>query len=113
MEDGWDTPPFESSERNGKIYSRGVSNDKGQMVGHLKAFESYLKTGGRVPVNLKFLLDGEEEMMGFGLDNDGFHGGIERWSIEMFHRGVETAIVYLEDLARLPQGIGAAAAARA
>lgn len=52
-------------------------------------------------------------MMGFGLDDDGFHGVIERWSIDMFHRGVEAAIVYLEDLARLPQGIGATAAAGA
>lgn len=61
VEDGWDTPPFEPSERNGKIYARGVSDDKGQMFVHLKSFESYLKTGG-VPVNLKFLLEGEEEI---------------------------------------------------
>ena len=51
-------------------------------------------------------------MMGYGLDDDGFHGANEHLSIEMFHRGVETAIVYLEELARLPQGVGAAAAAR-
>lgn len=62
IEDGWDTPPFEPSERNGKIYARGVSDDKGQMFVHLKAFESYLKTGGGAPVNLKFLLEGEEEI---------------------------------------------------
>lgn len=52
-------------------------------------------------------------MMGFGLDDDGFHGANEHWSIEVFHRGIETAIVYLEELARLPHGTGAAAAARA
>lgn len=62
VEDGWDMPPFEPSERNGKIYARGVSDDKGQMFVHLKAFESYLKSSGGAPVNLKFILEGEEEI---------------------------------------------------
>jgi acetylornithine deacetylase/succinyl-diaminopimelate desuccinylase-like protein len=61
LEDGWETPPFEPDERGGDIYARGVSDDKGQLFVHLKAFESYLKTGG-APVNLKFLLEGEEEI---------------------------------------------------
>ncbi len=61
MEDGWDSEPFEPVERDGKIYARGSSDDKGQMFIHLKAFESLLANGG-CPVNLKFVLEGEEEI---------------------------------------------------
>ena len=61
MEDGWDTPPFEPVEKDGKIYARGATDDKGQLFIHIKALESCLETGG-APVNLKFLLEGEEEV---------------------------------------------------
>jgi acetylornithine deacetylase/succinyl-diaminopimelate desuccinylase-like protein len=61
LEDGWDAPPFEPVEKDGKIYARGVTDDKGQLFIHVKALEAYLKTGG-APVNLKFLLEGEEEV---------------------------------------------------
>ncbi|MGH2515193.1 MAG: M20/M25/M40 family metallo-hydrolase, partial [Ktedonobacterales bacterium] len=61
MEDGWHTPPFEPTEKDGQIYARGVSDDKGQMFVHVKALESSMKTGG-APVNLKFLIEGEEEI---------------------------------------------------
>jgi len=62
MEDGWDTPPFEPAVKDGVIYARGASDDKGQLFIHIKALESYLKTGGAAPVNMKFLLEGEEEV---------------------------------------------------
>jgi acetylornithine deacetylase/succinyl-diaminopimelate desuccinylase-like protein len=62
VEDGWDTPPFEPVEKDGKIYARGATDDKGQLFVHLKAFESYRQTGDGPPVNLKFLLEGEEEV---------------------------------------------------
>jgi acetylornithine deacetylase/succinyl-diaminopimelate desuccinylase-like protein len=62
MEDGWDTPPFEPVVKDGKIYARGATDDKGQLFIHLKALESFLKTSGRAPVNLKILLEGEEEI---------------------------------------------------
>ncbi|MGZ3673448.1 MAG: M20/M25/M40 family metallo-hydrolase, partial [Ktedonobacterales bacterium] len=61
-EDGWDTPPFEPVEKRGRIYARGASDDKGQMFIHLKAFEAYKNTTGGTPVNVKFLLEGEEEV---------------------------------------------------
>lgn len=61
-EDGWDTPPFEPVEKNGKIYCRGATDDKGQLFIHIKALESYLETNGGAPVNVKFLLEGEEEV---------------------------------------------------
>lgn len=62
MEDGWDTPPFEPVVKDGKVYARGATDDKGQLFIHVKALESYLKTSGSAPVNVKFLLEGEEEI---------------------------------------------------
>jgi acetylornithine deacetylase/succinyl-diaminopimelate desuccinylase-like protein len=62
IDDGWNTPPFEPVEKDGKIYARGATDDKGQLFIHLKALESYLRTGGGPPVNVKFLLEGEEEV---------------------------------------------------
>jgi len=62
LEDGWETPPFEPVVKDGKVYARGATDDKGQLFIHIKALESYLETGGAAPVNLKFLLEGEEEI---------------------------------------------------
>ncbi len=62
MEDGWLTPPFEPVEKDGKIYARGATDDKGQLFIHIKALESCLEGGGGAPVNLKFLFEGEEEI---------------------------------------------------
>jgi len=61
-EDGWDTPPFEPVVKDGKIYGRGATDDKGQLFIQIKALESYLKSGGAAPVNVKILLEGEEEV---------------------------------------------------
>lgn len=58
----WDTPPFEPAERDGYVYARGACDDKGQVHLHLKAVESYLRTSGRLPINLKFIIEGEEEI---------------------------------------------------
>jgi acetylornithine deacetylase/succinyl-diaminopimelate desuccinylase-like protein len=62
LEDGWETPPFEPVEKDGRIYARGATDDKGQLFIHVKALESYLKTAGAAPANVKFLLEGEEEV---------------------------------------------------
>ena len=64
----WITPPFEPSLRDGNIYARGAADDKGQMYIHLKAAESFFKTRGAPPVNLKFLIEGEEEVGGEAID---------------------------------------------
>jgi acetylornithine deacetylase/succinyl-diaminopimelate desuccinylase-like protein len=61
-EDGWETDPFEPVEKDGKIYARGATDDKGQLFIHVKALESYLQAGGAAPVNVKFLIEGEEEV---------------------------------------------------
>lgn len=57
----WESPPFEPVEKNGALYARGASDDKGQAFMHVKAAEAYLQTGGRLPVNLKLMIEGEEE----------------------------------------------------
>ncbi len=62
MEDGWDHDPFDPIVKDGKIYARGASDDKGQLFIQVKALESYLKSGGAAPVNVKILLEGEEEI---------------------------------------------------
>src|SRR6201996_6014665 len=65
--DEWKSPPFEPAERNGNIYARGAVDDKGQLMIHLKAIESVMKPDGKLPVNLRVILEGEEEVGGEGI----------------------------------------------
>lgn len=58
----WETPPFEPDIRDEKIYARGATDDKGQTFLHIKAVETLLKVEGKLPVNLKFCIEGEEEI---------------------------------------------------
>jgi acetylornithine deacetylase/succinyl-diaminopimelate desuccinylase-like protein len=67
--DLWETPPFEATVRDGEIYARGAADDKGQVFMHLKAVEAHLKQNGRLPVNIKFILEGEEEVGSVNLDD--------------------------------------------
>jgi acetylornithine deacetylase/succinyl-diaminopimelate desuccinylase-like protein len=60
--DLWTTPPFEPEIRNGRIYARGASDDKGNSLIPVLAAEALLKTTGRLPVNVKFLFEGQEEI---------------------------------------------------
>ncbi|MVO99334.1 dipeptidase [Paenibacillus lutrae] len=60
--DLWDSAPFEPEIRDGKIYARGATDDKAQFWIHVKAAETMLKTAGTLPLNLKFILEGEEEI---------------------------------------------------
>lgn len=57
----WTDPPFTPVIRDGVLYARGSCDDKGQMFMHLKALECWKKTAGTAPINLKFILEGEEE----------------------------------------------------
>lgn len=58
----WSSPPFEPTVRDGRLYARGAVDDKGQVHMHIKALETRLATGADVPVNLKFVIEGEEEV---------------------------------------------------
>ena len=58
----WKTPPFEPVERGGKLFGRGASDNKGQFFAHVKAVEAYLKTRTPLPVDVTFLIEGEEEV---------------------------------------------------
>jgi len=60
----WTTPAFEPTVRDGNLYGRGTVDDKGQVHIHLAAFEALKKTEGRLPVNVKVLIEGEEEIGG-------------------------------------------------
>jgi acetylornithine deacetylase/succinyl-diaminopimelate desuccinylase-like protein len=60
----WQTPPFEPTIRDGNIYARGSADDKGQMYMHIKAIEALRALHGTLPVNVKFLIEGEEEVGG-------------------------------------------------
>ena len=62
--DEWKSPPFEPEVRGDNIYARGSADDKGQVYIQIKAVEGLLKTTGKLPVNVKFLLEGEEETGG-------------------------------------------------
>ena len=67
--DLWESPPFDATIRDGEIYARGSADDKGQVFMHFKAVEAYMKQTGRLPVNIKFILEGEEEVGSAHLDD--------------------------------------------
>jgi succinyl-diaminopimelate desuccinylase len=60
--DEWISPPFEPTVRNGNIYARGATDDKGQMLTHVKGVEAWIKSEGKLPIQVKFLIEGEEEV---------------------------------------------------
>ena len=61
-DDEWIRPPFEPRHEDGRIFARGVGDDKGQLFMHLKATEAWIQTAGRLPVNLRFFFEGDEEV---------------------------------------------------
>lgn len=65
--DQWQSPAFEPTVRDGKLYGRGAVDDKGQLFAHIKAVESLLKTEGELPCEIVFLIEGEEESGGDAL----------------------------------------------
>lgn len=60
--DLWTNPPFEPTVRDGKVYARGATDDKGQVFLHIKALEALFAINGKLPVNVKLLIEGEEEI---------------------------------------------------
>jgi acetylornithine deacetylase/succinyl-diaminopimelate desuccinylase-like protein len=112
----WESPPFEPTIRNGNIYARGSCDDKGQMYMHVKAVEALRQQyGGTLPVNVKFLIEGEEEVGGESISKyvpahkDKLKADVALVSdTEMFADGVPTlcvglrGLMYLEIEARGP-----------
>ncbi len=70
--DLWESPPFEPTMRDGKLYARGVSDDKGHVTSRLFAIDAWLETAGQLPCNVKFIIEGEEEVSSVHL-----HGFVE------------------------------------
>ena len=91
----WTSPPFEATVRDGEIYARGSADDKGQVFMHLKAVEAHIKQNGRLPVNLKFLLEGEEEVGSANLD--GF--------IRANHAQLASDVVVISDSPMFERGV--------
>ncbi len=58
----WHSPPFDPQVREGRLYGRGVVDDKGQVLIHANAIEAFVRARGRVPINIKMLVEGEEEI---------------------------------------------------
>lgn len=65
----WTTPPFEPQVREGKLFARGATDDKGQLFTHLKSIAAWMRVHGKLPVNVKVLIEGEEEVGGANLDH--------------------------------------------
>jgi acetylornithine deacetylase/succinyl-diaminopimelate desuccinylase-like protein len=102
----WKTPPFEPDVRDGNLYARGACDDKGQMYMHIKAIEALRDVyGGKLPVNVKFLIEGEEEVGGESISRylpehtDKLKADVALVSdTEMFADGIPTLCVGLRGL---------------
>jgi acetylornithine deacetylase/succinyl-diaminopimelate desuccinylase-like protein len=91
----WVTPPFEPSVRDGRLWGRGVVDDKGQVYIHAKAIESFVRAGGGLPINVRFIVEGEEEVGSANLD------GVLR----AHERDLEADFVCVSDTAMFGRGI--------
>lgn len=100
--DLWKSPPFEGTVRDGNIYGRGAVDDKGQVLMHLAAIEAHMKTRGRLPINVKIVVEGEEE-----IGSPNFDGALERYR-DLFDADVavisDTA-VYAQDVPSLTTSV--------
>jgi acetylornithine deacetylase/succinyl-diaminopimelate desuccinylase-like protein len=103
--DEWKSPPFEPDVRGDDIFARGAVDDKGQVYLLLKAIEGHLKTSGRLPVNVKLLIEGEEECSGQAIEayvkQHGKELGVDAALIcdtEMFAPGLPTITLGLRGI---------------
>src|SRR3990172_5564790 len=94
-EELWTTPPFEPAERNSRLYGRGTSDDKAGIVMYAAAIRSYLETAGALPVNVKLLIEGEEEI-----------GSVNLNMLLKSHRGILAAdVVVIADSENFDSGM--------
>lgn len=98
----WQSPPFEATVRDGKMYGRGSVDDKGQVLMHLAAIEAHLRTRGTLPVNVKVVVEGEEE-----IGSPNFEGALARYAdaLRADLAVISDTAVYAEDVPSLTTSI--------
>lgn len=93
--DLWTSPAFEPTARNGNLYCRGAVDDKGQVHIHLKALESLQKTAGKLPINVKAIIEGEEEV-----------GSVSLWDfVQQNKQRLKADALVVSDTAMLAKGV--------
>jgi len=91
----WTLPPFEPAIRNGNLFGRGTADDKGQVHIHLKALEALFKTEGELPLNVKVMIEGEEEV-----------GSVSLWDFVVQHRNqLKADALVVSDTSMLAKGV--------
>ncbi|HTP43027.1 MAG TPA: dipeptidase [Candidatus Acidoferrales bacterium] len=91
----WSSPPFEPAIRNGNLFGRGTADDKGQVHIHLKALEALFKTEGQLPLNVKVMIEGEEEV-----------GSVSLWDFVVQHRNqLKADALVVSDTSMLAKGV--------
>jgi acetylornithine deacetylase/succinyl-diaminopimelate desuccinylase-like protein len=91
----WTTPPFEPAVREGNLFGRGTADDKGQVHIHIKALESLQRTAGRLPVNLKVMIEGEEEV-----------GSVSLWDfVKQNRERLKAEALVVSDTSMLAKGV--------
>lgn len=91
----WTSPPFEATIRGDNLYARGTADDKGQVFIHFKAIEAYMKNMGALPVNIKMLIEGEEEV---GSEH------LEQW-VKEHKEMLEADLVLISDSSMFAKGV--------
>src|SRR5580700_2298898 len=91
----WTTPPFDPTVRDGNLFGRGTADDKGQVHIHLKALEALQKFGGALPLNVKVMIEGEEEV-----------GSVSLWEfVEKNHERLKADALVVSDTSMLTKGV--------
>src|ERR1700675_66993 len=93
--DLWTTPAFEPAVRDGKLFGRGTADDKGQVHIHLKALEALQKTAGKLPLNVKVMIEGEEEV-----------GSVNLWEfVKTYREKLKADALIVSDTSMLAKGV--------